>query len=100
MTEEVKFGEITIVLKPIDADAPGSYLQSKLAKSIGVRLTDMTDQTAHDDMVDFIIANADIDAPADVDVHDLLLSSASINAIRDMFKRIIGADAVPNPNGA
>lgn len=91
--------EITIKIRPIDPEAPGSFLKHRAAKSIGARLIDPSDLTAHDDMIRFIMDNADIEAPEDANVYEVLLNY-SINAIRDMFRKIMGGEDIPNMNGA
>ncbi len=86
---------IDIKIKPPDKNKPGYLKRRKQAMAINRRLAN-GDETAIDDMVDFTIANAQIEAPEGLDLREAIM-----NLSEEDFNRIFNpADDIDPTNAA
>lgn len=84
-----------IIIKPPPASKPGYLRRRKTAMQIQKRLN-AGDDTAIDAMVDFVLANATVTGPEDVDLRDAIMDLSE-----EEFASIFNRDSAVDPtNGA
>lgn len=84
----------TVVIRPPAANKPGYLKRRKQAMQINKRLT-AGDDTAIDDMVEFVLKNATVIVPEGVDAREAIMDLSE-----EAFARIFNPEAQVDPQTA